>query len=83
MKPPCIIVSSPLEPSAFHLGPPPLPAQVILKKEVAEQYISMGFIGAALKTLEELELWDSLITCYRLLEKKNMVWMLCCCVALC
>ena len=32
----------------------------------------MGCIGAALKTLEELELWDSLITCYRLLEKKNM-----------
>ena len=43
-----------------------------MKKEVAEQYISMGCIGAALKTLEELELWDSLITCYRLLEKKNM-----------
>ncbi|GAX73776.1 hypothetical protein CEUSTIGMA_g1227.t1 [Chlamydomonas eustigma] len=48
------------------------PLNVIMKKEIAEQYISMGFIGAALKSLEELELWDSLITCYRLLEKKNL-----------
>ena len=32
----------------------------------------MGFISAALKSLEELELWDALITCYRLLDKKHL-----------
>ena len=28
--------------------------------------------GAAIQTFEELELWDSLVTCYRLLQKKNL-----------
>jgi len=53
-------------------SPGPIFPQVVLKKEVAEHYISMGLISAALRSLEELELWDALITCYRLLDKKHL-----------
>lgn len=42
-----------------------------LRKEQAEFYISLGFVGAALKVFEELEMWEPLILCYRLLDKKE------------
>jgi len=40
-----------------------------LRKELGEQLITAGFVGAAMSLFKELELWDALILCYRLLEK--------------
>ncbi|GBG74831.1 hypothetical protein CBR_g19343 [Chara braunii] len=37
--------------------------------ELGEQMVSSGLIGSALRIFEEMELWDSLINCYRLLGK--------------
>ncbi|CAI0550901.1 unnamed protein product [Linum tenue] len=46
---------------------PTIPA---LKKEYGELLVSCGLIGEALRIFEDLELWDSLIYCNRLLGKK-------------
>ncbi|ONK58614.1 uncharacterized protein A4U43_C09F14870 [Asparagus officinalis] len=47
-----------------------LPTIPALRKEYGELLVSCGMIGEALKTFEDLELWDNLIFCYRLLDKK-------------
>uniref|UniRef100_A0A7S3QZ63 TPR-like protein n=1 Tax=Dunaliella tertiolecta TaxID=3047 RepID=A0A7S3QZ63_DUNTE len=47
------------------------PLRVHLRKELAEHYMSMGFVGAALGIYEELQLWDALVVCYRLLDKRG------------
>ncbi|KAF5842032.1 hypothetical protein DUNSADRAFT_9601, partial [Dunaliella salina] len=47
------------------------PLRVHLRKELAEHYMSMGFVGAALGIYEELQLWDALVVCYRLLNKRG------------
>ncbi|KAJ3702386.1 hypothetical protein LUZ61_006091 [Rhynchospora tenuis] len=52
---------------AFSVFLPTIPA---LRKEYSELLISCGLVSEALKILEELELWDNLIDCYRLLGKK-------------
>lgn len=46
------------------------PLQVTLKKELGEAYVSMGLVGEAMQLFEQLELWDELIICYRLLDQK-------------
>ncbi|KAL6983241.1 hypothetical protein U1Q18_016630 [Sarracenia purpurea var. burkii] len=46
---------------------PTIPA---LRKEYGELLVSCGLIGEAVKIFEDLELWDNLIHCYCLLEKK-------------
>ncbi|KAF7149043.1 hypothetical protein RHSIM_Rhsim03G0265100 [Rhododendron simsii] len=46
---------------------PTIPA---LRKEYGELLVSCGFIGEAVQVFEDLELWDNLIFCYSLLEKK-------------
>ncbi|XP_020527481.1 tetratricopeptide repeat protein 27 homolog isoform X1 [Amborella trichopoda] len=51
---------------AFVVYAPTIPA---LQKEYGELLVACGMIGDALKIFEELELWDNLILCYRLLEK--------------
>ncbi|WIA10643.1 hypothetical protein OEZ85_010823 [Tetradesmus obliquus] len=48
------------------------PLWPLLRKELAELYIAMGFVGAALRIFEGLEMWDQLILCYRLLDKKQV-----------
>ncbi|KAJ3678632.1 hypothetical protein LUZ60_002435 [Juncus effusus] len=52
---------------AFGVYLPSIPA---LRKEYCELLISCGLVSEALKILEDLELWDNLIDCYRLLGKK-------------
>ncbi|KAJ0726170.1 putative tetratricopeptide repeat protein TTC27/Emw1 [Helianthus annuus] len=47
-----------------------LPAISSLRKEYADLLVSCGLIGEAVKIYENLELWDNVIFCYRLLEKK-------------
>ncbi|XP_023002638.1 tetratricopeptide repeat protein 27 homolog [Cucurbita maxima] len=47
-----------------------VPTFPALRKEYGELLVSCGLIGEAVKIFEELELWDNLIFCYRLLEKK-------------
>lgn len=47
-----------------------IPTMPALRKEYAELLVSCGMVGDAIKIFEDLELWDSLIYCYRLLEKK-------------
>ncbi|OIS97025.1 PREDICTED: tetratricopeptide repeat protein 27 homolog isoform X1 [Nicotiana attenuata] len=51
----------------FGVNIPTIPA---LRKEYADLLVSCGLIGEAVKVYEELELWDNLIYCYRLMEKK-------------
>ncbi|CAH9138759.1 unnamed protein product [Cuscuta epithymum] len=46
---------------------PTLPA---LRKEYGDLLVRCGLIGEAVKIYEDLELWDNLIYCYRLLDKK-------------
>ena len=41
----------------------------VLRKELGEQLVAAGLVGAAMTLFEELELWDALILCYRLLQK--------------
>lgn len=36
---------------------------------MGEQLLSTGLVGAAMGVFQEEELWDSLIICYRLLQK--------------
>ncbi|XP_058084717.1 uncharacterized protein LOC131232476 isoform X2 [Magnolia sinica] len=52
---------------AYDVYIPTIPA---LRKEYGELLVSSGMIGEALKIFEDLELWDNLIYCYRLLGKK-------------
>ncbi|KAL5699133.1 hypothetical protein ACHQM5_030075 [Ranunculus cassubicifolius] len=47
-----------------------IPSIPELRKEYGELLIRCGMIGEALKIFEDLELWDNLIHCYCLLEKK-------------
>ncbi|CAI9275969.1 unnamed protein product [Lactuca saligna] len=42
-----------------------------LRKEYADLLVSCGLIGEAVRTYEDLELWDNVIFCYRLLQKKS------------
>ncbi|XP_057872114.2 uncharacterized protein LOC131078433 [Cryptomeria japonica] len=51
---------------AYCVDFPTIPA---LLKEYAELMVSCGIVGDALRIFEELELWDNLIYCYRLLGK--------------
>ena len=46
------------------------PLRVSLRKELGEAFVALGLVGAALPLFESLELWDNLIVCYRLLDKK-------------
>ncbi|KAG2428213.1 hypothetical protein HXX76_011893 [Chlamydomonas incerta] len=48
------------------------PLQVRLRRETGEHYVSMGLVGAAIRVFEALELWDNVITCYRLTGKKAL-----------
>ncbi|XP_020085109.1 tetratricopeptide repeat protein 27 homolog [Ananas comosus] len=47
-----------------------LPTIPALRKDYGELLVSCGLIGEALKIFGDLELWDNLIYCYRLLGKK-------------
>ena len=42
-----------------------------LRKELGDQLVALGMVGAALELFEEIELWDSLIVCLTLLGKKQ------------
>ena len=48
------------------------PIVASLHKEYAEMLISLGLVREALPIFEELELWNNLIDCYCLLEKKSV-----------
>nr|BAC65407.1 tetratricopeptide repeat (TPR)-containing protein-like protein [Oryza sativa Japonica Group] len=50
----------------FGVQMPTIPA---LRKEYGELLISCGIVGEALDIFKDLELWDNLIYCYRLLGK--------------
>ncbi|KAK7282181.1 hypothetical protein RIF29_10778 [Crotalaria pallida] len=54
-------------PFSYAVYMPSIPA---LRKEYGELLVRCGLIGEALKVFEDLELWDNLIYCYSLLEKK-------------
>ncbi|KAE8126170.1 hypothetical protein FH972_020914 [Carpinus fangiana] len=54
-------------PFCFGVYIPTIPA---LRKEYGELLVRFGLIGEAVKIFEDLELWDNVIYCYRLLEKK-------------
>ncbi|KAK4573444.1 hypothetical protein RGQ29_031415 [Quercus rubra] len=54
-------------PFCFGVYIPTIPA---LRKEYGELLVRCHLIGKAVKIFEDLELWDNLIFCYRLLEKK-------------
>ena len=47
-----------------------MPGILQLRKQLADHYVSFGIVASALGIYEELEMWDELVLCYRLLEKK-------------
>ncbi|KAK7316881.1 hypothetical protein RJT34_00661 [Clitoria ternatea] len=47
-----------------------MPSIPALRKEYGLLLVRCGLIGEAVKEFEDLELWDNLIVCYSLLEKK-------------
>ena len=49
------------------------PLAVQLRKELGELLVELGLVGAALQLFEALELWDNLIVCYQLLDKRVQV----------
>ncbi|XP_075516483.1 uncharacterized protein LOC142551240 [Primulina tabacum] len=51
----------------FGVNMPSVPA---LRKEYSDLLVSCGLIGEAVKIYEDLELWDNLIYCYQLMDKK-------------
>ncbi|PIN11642.1 hypothetical protein CDL12_15752 [Handroanthus impetiginosus] len=51
----------------FGVNVPAIPA---LRKEYGDLLVSCGLIGEAIKIYEDLELWDNLIYCYKLMDKK-------------
>ncbi|PKA64070.1 putative UDP-N-acetylglucosamine--peptide N-acetylglucosaminyltransferase SPINDLY [Apostasia shenzhenica] len=52
---------------SFGIYIPTIPS---LRKEYGELSLGCGMVGEALKIFEDLELWDNLIYCYRLLDKR-------------
>lgn len=54
-------------PYSFCVYVPTIPE---MRKEFGELLVGCGLIGEALNIFEDLELWDNLIHCYSLLEKK-------------
>ncbi|KAL4859782.1 Tetratricopeptide repeat protein 27 [Chlorella vulgaris] len=46
------------------------PLRLSLRKELGELLVGLGLVGSALSLFEGLELWDNLIVCYQLLDKK-------------
>ncbi|XP_027904629.1 tetratricopeptide repeat protein 27 homolog [Vigna unguiculata] len=54
-------------PFSYAVYMPSIPA---LRKEYGLLLVRCGLIGEAMKEFEDLELWDNLIYCYSLLEKK-------------
>ena len=47
------------------------PPSAALKKELGDQLVAMGMVGAALELFEEIERWDALVACLTLLGKKQ------------
>ncbi|KAL6557578.1 hypothetical protein OROMI_017928 [Orobanche minor] len=47
-----------------------MPSISALRKEYGDLLVSCGLIGEAIRIYEDLELWDSLIYCYQLMDKK-------------
>lgn len=49
----------------------PFPSQWDLKRELGERYLSLGVAATALQIFEPLELWDNIIQCYQIMNKKE------------
>ncbi|KAL0368608.1 UNVERIFIED_CONTAM: Tetratricopeptide repeat protein 27 [Sesamum calycinum] len=52
----------------FGVNMPSIPA---LRREYGDLLVSCGLVGEAMKIYEDLELWDNLIYCYQLVDKKT------------
>ena len=46
------------------------PMRAALQKELGKALVASGLVGEAMAIFERLEIWDSLLVCYRLLDKK-------------
>ena len=47
------------------------PPQFALKKDLAERYFALGAVASALALYKELEIWDEVVLCYRLLDQQK------------
>ncbi|CCI46699.1 unnamed protein product [Albugo candida] len=47
------------------------PPQFALKKDLAERYFALGAAASALELFKELEIWDEVIICYRILDQQK------------
>ena len=47
----------------------PYPTRWDLKKELAERFLNLGAAVSALQIFEEMEMWEDMIDCYRVMEK--------------
>lgn len=47
------------------------PNRLILQRELGDRFLTMGMAASALKIFEQFELWENVITCYRIMNKQN------------
>lgn len=47
----------------------PFPPLWELKRELGKRYLGLGVAASALQIFEELEMWDEIIDCYRIMDK--------------
>ncbi|ELR11983.1 tetratricopeptide repeat domain protein [Acanthamoeba castellanii str. Neff] len=45
------------------------PCRLTLQKELGERFLSMGMAASALQIFEQFEMWENVITCYRVMGK--------------
>ncbi|KAJ2156333.1 hypothetical protein GGF46_005258 [Coemansia sp. RSA 552] len=49
-----------------------LPSQWDMERELAKMFMSLGVLRSALDIFERLQMWDDVISCYRLLEQTDV-----------
>ncbi len=49
------------------------PCRLTLQKELGERFLSMGMAASALQIFEQFEMWENVITCYRVMGKDKKV----------
>ena len=50
------------------------PCRLSLQRELGDRFLTMGMAASALAIFEQFELWENVITCYRVMSKNQKVW---------
>ena len=49
------------------------PSRLTLQKELGERFLSMGMAASALQIFEQFQMYENIITCYRIMGKDKKV----------